>query len=1172
MKKHTWMKGLALAAVLGMGLTLSACYVAPDEITDDLSVTSQALPWQTVDTSTAVPTATSAPQQIITITQAPEVTATSNTIVVATATPAEPAVATIQTITLAPSSATKAPTATPKATDVVLKNGSSGSSVRSVQKRLKELGYYTGTVDGDYGSSTEKAVRAFQQKNGLTVDGKVGPTTLAKLNSSSAIKASATAAPKATATVTTLKQGSTGSSVRSVQQRLKKLGYYTGTVDGNYGEATVKAVRAFQSKNGLTVDGKVGAATLARLNSSSAISASATATPKATAKATATPKANVVAQYGDRSDDVTTIQTRLKALGYMTAGATGYYGDVTRDAVKSFQKNNSLTVTGVVDKTTFALLKSSKAKAKNGGTAQPTATPIAQRGDKNDTVMAAQERLKELGYFTGTATGYFGTVTQSAIRAFQKANGLTVTGTLNKETQSKLNSKNAVAKATATPKPTATPTATPAKNVVATRGDRNDTVKAIQARLKELGYMSANATGYYGDTTYNAVKSFQKVNGLTQTGTMDKTTYSLLNSTKAKKKSGATAGTTPQPTEKPTATPNPSVVAQYGDRSDTVSTIQTRLKELGYMSINATGYFGGTTEKAVKAFQKANSLSETGVVDKTTYNLMNSTKAKKKDGTTAGTTPAPTTKPTATPNPNTIAQRTDKNSTVTAIQERLKQLGYMSANATGYFGETTEKAVTSFQQVNGLSDTGVVDKTTYNLLMSTKAKKKDGTVSGSTPAPTSEPTPDPNIVAQRGDTSSEVTTIQNRLRALGYFTVNSTGTFGAATESAVKAFQKNNNLAETGIVTKTVYNLMMSTKAKTKSGATAGPDPTEKATASPRTDIYLYLGSKGSNVTSLQNRLIELGYMAGKADGSYGGATEYAVHAYQSRNGLYADGKAGSDTLNSIYSSKAKSAASVASSIGTTLKSGSQGTAVTALQKRLRSLGYLSAAANGTYGDKTVEAVKNFQSQNGLKASGEANTATLNAIYLSTAAKAKTTAVPTNTPKVTATPEPTDKPVSPSSAVITSTGYTTLMSGDSGDDVTKLQNALKKQGYMTAGATGKYASKTEAAVKKLQQENGLRVTGIAGPATQRILYGKDGSGITYSTLKENDTGNAVRVLQYTLYEWGYYSGQINGIYGQSTIDAVEAFQLNNGISPANGQATNKTQKKLYSNTAIGAGN
>ena len=1078
MKKHTWMKGLALAAVLGMGLTLSACYVAPDEITDDLSVTSQALPWQTVDTSTAVPTATSAPQQIITITQAPEVTATSNTIVVATATPAEPAVATIQTITLAPSSATKAPTATPKATDVVLKNGSSGSSVRSVQKRLKELGYYTGTVDGDYGSSTEKAVRAFQQKNGLTVDGKVGPTTLARLNSSGAIKASATAAPKATATVTTLKQGSTGSSVRSVQQRLKKLGYYTGTVDGNYGEATVKAVRAFQSKNGLTVDGKVGAATLARLNSSSAISASATATPKTTTKATATPNANVVAQYGDRSDDVTTIQNRLKALGYMTAGATGYYGDVTRDAVKSFQKNNSLTVTGVVDKTTFALLKSSKAKAKNGGTAQPTATPIAQRGDKNDTVMAAQERLKELGYFTGTATGYFGTVTQSAIRAFQKANDLTVTGTLNKETQSKLNSKNAVAKATATPKPTATPTATPAKNVVATRGDKNDTVKAIQTRLKELGYMSANATGYYGDTTYNAVKSFQKVNGLTQTGTMDKTTYSLLNSTKAKKKSGATAGTTPQPTEKPTATANPSVVAQYGDRSDTVSTIQTRLKELGYMSINATGYFG----------------------------------------------------------------------------------------------EATEKAVTSFQQVNGLSETGVVDKTTYNLLMSTKAKKKDGTVSGSTPAPTSEPTPDPNIVAQRGDTSSEVTTIQNRLRALGYFTANSTGTFGPATESAVKAFQKNNNLAETGIVTKTVYNLMMSSKAKTKSGATAGPDPTEKATASPRTDIYLYLGSKGSNVTSLQNRLIELGYMAGKADGSYGGATEYAVHAYQSRNGLYADGKAGSDTLNSIYSSKAKSAGSVASSIGTTLKSGSQGTAVTALQKRLRSLGYLSAAANGTYGDKTVEAVKNFQSQNGLKASGEANTATLNAIYLSTAAKAKTTAVPTNTPKVTATPEPTDKPVSPSSAVITSTGYTTLMSGDSGDDVTQLQNALKKQGYMTATATGKYATQTENAVKKLQQENGLRVTGIAGPATQRILYGKDGSGITYSTLKENDTGNAVRVLQYTLYEWGYYSGQINGIYGQSTIDAVEAFQLNNGITPANGQATNKTQKKLYSNTAIGASN
>ena len=53
------------------------------------------------------------------------------------------------------------------------KKGSSGAVVTQIQTKLKSWGYYTGTVDGIYGSGTERAVRAFQQKNGLTVDGKV---------------------------------------------------------------------------------------------------------------------------------------------------------------------------------------------------------------------------------------------------------------------------------------------------------------------------------------------------------------------------------------------------------------------------------------------------------------------------------------------------------------------------------------------------------------------------------------------------------------------------------------------------------------------------------------------------------------------------------------------------------------------------------------------------------------------------------------------------------------------------------------------------------------------------------------------------------------------------------------------------------------------------------------
>ena len=64
--------------------------------------------------------------------------------------------------------------------------GSSGDTVRQIQTKLKQWGYYSGAVDGVYGRGTEKAVRYFQQKNGLSVDGKAGAKTLAALGISSA--------------------------------------------------------------------------------------------------------------------------------------------------------------------------------------------------------------------------------------------------------------------------------------------------------------------------------------------------------------------------------------------------------------------------------------------------------------------------------------------------------------------------------------------------------------------------------------------------------------------------------------------------------------------------------------------------------------------------------------------------------------------------------------------------------------------------------------------------------------------------------------------------------------------------------------------------------------------------------------------------------------------------
>jgi N-acetylmuramoyl-L-alanine amidase len=66
----------------------------------------------------------------------------------------------------------------------IIKQGSTGSTVRTIQTKLKNWGYYTGNVDGIYGSLTTKAVKYFQRVNGLSADGIVGKKTAAALGMS----------------------------------------------------------------------------------------------------------------------------------------------------------------------------------------------------------------------------------------------------------------------------------------------------------------------------------------------------------------------------------------------------------------------------------------------------------------------------------------------------------------------------------------------------------------------------------------------------------------------------------------------------------------------------------------------------------------------------------------------------------------------------------------------------------------------------------------------------------------------------------------------------------------------------------------------------------------------------------------------------------------------------
>ena len=452
-----------------------------------------------------------------------------------------------------------------------------------------------------------------------------------------------------------------------------------------------------------------------------------------------------------------------------------------------------------------------------------------------------------------------------------------------------------------------------------------------------------------------------------------------------------------------------------------------------------------------------------------------------------------------------------------------------------------------------------------------------------TPTPTQAPvtpTPTPKSL-QRGFTGSEaVRAVQKRLKELGYYKGLADGDFGPATETAVKEFQRANGLSADGKVGEKTLQKMNAKNAISykEAHATATPKttgkPGSKVTNTPRPtatpnlekDYYLTIGNKGKKVETLQRRLIELGWLGGKVTGTYDERTAAAVSAFQKKTkGLWEDGIAGPDTLRALYSSNAaRSNNPVAAASTETLEMGSEGAEVRQLQQKLKDLGYLSGSADGKFGVATEAAVIAFQKNNNLTADGKAGTATLNKLYSGTAKKSTGTQV-----KLDSGSNSSNSSSGRDTSEIASTGYVTLESDSTGDQVRTLQKRLKDLGYYNGSVDGKYGESTMAAVMAFQLRNNLTVDGKAGPATQRVLYGSK-ANITYPSMRQGEEGSSVKNLQYTLYELGYYDGAIDGKYGQTTADAVRAFQIQNKIEPVDGVAGSKTLGKMYSSDAIAA--
>lgn len=211
------------------------------------------------------------------------------------------------------------------------------------------------------------------------------------------------------------------------------------------------------------------------------------------------------------------------------------------------------------------------------------------------------------------------------------------------------------------------------------------------------------------------------------------------------------------------------------------------------------------------------------------------------------------------------------------------------------------------------------------------------------------------------------------------------------------------------------------------------------------------------------------------------------------------------------------------------------------LQNRLAELGYLSATPDGTFGQKTEDAIKAAQAAFGMEQNGIADNAFQQKLYEGAAPN-----------------------------VGEATEYVTLSEGSKGDAVVRLQKRLAELGYYTGKADGGYGPKMVAAVKKAQVDFGMEQTGVATSEFQRRVFAdvtdtgtaEAANGTGYIVLQKGSKGDAVVKLQLTLREQGYYSGKADGGYGPMMVEAVKKAQAAFGMEET-GIADVAFQQRLY---------
>ena len=532
-----------------------------------------------------------------------------------------------------------------------LRQGSTGAAVFTLQRQLNRITKdypFLGllTVDGIFGRKMTETVKKFQRQFNLTADGVVGRSTwykisyiyvsvkdLAELTSEGETFSGTLPDGSWNLGSSVLKQGSTGSEVEQMQFWLSTLAQYESsipsvTVDGVYGSGTAAAVRAFQRRYGLTVDGIVGRTTWTELYDQFRSIQSDNGTPNA--------YPGTALREGSSGQNVRLVQFWLKiartvytSLANVTVD--GKFGSATAAAVRRFQSYFGLTSDGVVGRITWNKLYEVYNDIANkllSSSLRPGEYPgVLRTGSSGTAVRELQFYLYLMSAYESSIPpvsidGKFGADTERAVRAYQRFAGLTVDGVVGRTTWNSLYGRASQLRSSG---PVVTLKRLPYPGTPLTVGSSGSAVLYYALLLQRIAYYFDSVenpplSDQYTDETAAATRSAQQLLGLEQTGIADADTWTAVEALSLQ-----LAAHAPNPDRDiPPSTAYPGRAITEGSAGQEVGQVERWLNRRAQLScgedyVADNNRFGAADAAAVRAVQQQAGLLVTGIVNRETW-------------------------------------------------------------------------------------------------------------------------------------------------------------------------------------------------------------------------------------------------------------------------------------------------------------------------------------------------------------------------------------------------------------------------------------------------------------------------------------------------------------------------------------------------------------------------